>query len=69
MKLVILIGLVASCAAYAVFLSGLIESGSWHWLALMFVWPFVLGYFVGDENDRADYHRISDWLAEKLGLR
>ena len=33
----------------------MIESGSWVTYGLMFLAPFVAGYFIGDETDRADY--------------
>jgi hypothetical protein len=54
---------------YAVFLKTLFMEGPWYWIALMFVWPFVLAYYVGDDEDRADFHRIRDWLMAKLRLR
>lgn len=54
---------------YGSFVRGLIEQGSWFWLSGCAVLPFVLGYIVGDEADRADYHRFGYWLMEKLQIR
>ncbi len=69
MKLLALLILLALSVQYGGFLKSLLASGSWGWLSLMFVWPFVLAYVVGNEADRADFHKIRDWLAAKLRIR
>ncbi len=69
MKLLSLMILLAISVWYGGFLKSLLASSSWGWLSLMFVWPFVLAYVVGNEADRADFHKIRDWLAAKLRIR
>jgi hypothetical protein len=68
-KLLALLIVIGFAVWYGGFLKGLVESGSWGWMALMFVWPVVLAWFVGDEADRADFYKIRDWIFEKLRLR
>lgn len=69
MKLAVLLIVLAFCAVYGGFLEGLVKGGNWGWVALMFVWPFVLAWYVGNEEDRADFYKIKDWLAKKLRIR
>ncbi len=37
------------------------ENGNW-WFLFAMTWPLVLAYYVGDDEDRADFHKIRDWL-------
>lgn len=69
MKLLVVVIVFAFAIWYGGFLKGLIADGSWGWMSLMFVWPFFLAYWVGDEDDRADFHKIRDWIAAKLRIR
>ena len=65
MRLIFLIGILAFAILYASFLKSLIASGSWLLMAAMFIWPFVLAYFVGNDEDRADFRKIIDWLRRR----
>lgn len=69
MPVLLLVGMGAFLFWYAGFIGSLIDSGSWIWFSGFLVLPLVLGYIVGDERDRADYHRLRDWLVAKLGSR
>lgn len=69
MKLIALLIVLAFGLWYGSFLKDLVASGSWGWMAAMFVWPFFLAYWVGDKEDRADFHKIRDWIFEKLRIR
>lgn len=55
--------------SYASFARSIIDSGSWFWLAMLFVAPFVLGYIVGNSEDRAEYHRVGHKFMGWLRLR
>jgi predicted membrane-bound dolichyl-phosphate-mannose-protein mannosyltransferase len=64
-KLIFLIVLFAFAFLYANFLKTLITSGSWLLISAMLIWPFVLAYLVGNEEDRKDFHKIIDWLRRR----
>jgi len=67
--LVVIVGTLAICFWWGALLKAVMNSGSWLVLGLMFLAPLALGYFVGDARDRADYHRIFNWVARKFGSR
>lgn len=67
--LVVIIGTLAFCFWYAPVVRAVIDSGSWLTYGLLFLAPFVAGYFIGDANDRADYHKFFNWVARKFGSR
>ena len=69
MKLVILIGFFGFLFWYAGMARSIIEYGSLLWMSGLVVFPFALGYVVGNAEDRADYHKAIDWLLVKLRLR
>ncbi len=69
MQLVVIVGTLTFCYFYAHWAKAAIESQSWWILGLMALFPFVLGYIVGDQNDRADYHKFFNWVARKFGSR
>ena len=69
MQLIVIVATLTFCYFYAHLAASVIDSHSWFIFGLMALFPFVLGYMVGDENDRADYHRLKDWLLQKFGLR
>lgn len=67
--LIVIVVTIAFCFWYGTYVRAWIDSGSWGLLALAGLAPFVLGYFVGDERDRADYHKAFNWLARCFGAR
>lgn len=67
--LIVIVGTVAFCFWYGTWVKAVIESGSWVTYGLMFLAPFVAGYFIGDETDRADYRKFFNWIARKFGAR
>ena len=67
--LIVIVGTVSFCFWYGTWVKAVIASGSWFVLGLLFLAPFVAGYFIGDANDRADYHKFFSWLARKFGAR
>jgi hypothetical protein len=67
--LVIVVGTISICFWYGTVVRAVIDSGLWLIFAPMLVAPFVLGYFVGDARDRADYHKLFSWIARKFGSR
>ena len=69
MKLLAVMIVFAFAIWYGGVLKSIVTSGSWGWYALMLVWPFVLAYYVGDEADRADFHKIRDWILKTLRIR
>lgn len=69
MQLIFIFALCFIASYYAGFLRSLIDGGNWFWLAMMLVWPVVLAWFVGDEEDRKDFYKIMDWIAAKLRIR
>jgi hypothetical protein len=70
-KLVALLVVFAFAIWYGGALKEAIESGgdSWGWYATMIIWPFVLAWFVGNDDDRADFYKIREWILTKLRLR
>lgn len=68
-RLIALLILIAFAIWYGGVLRSLVADGSWWWMSLMFVWPFVLAYYVGDDADRADFHKIRDWVSARLRIR
>lgn len=46
-----------------------IDAGAYFWIPIMLILPFILGYFVGDEADKADYHRIIERVRSVLRWR
>lgn len=69
MKLIALLIVFAFAIWYGGVLKGIVSDGSWGWYSLLLIWPIVLAYYVGDEADRADYHKIRDWFLTKLRIR
>lgn len=69
MKLAILILFFGFLFWYAGLARSIIESGSLLWISGLIIFPLALGYAVGNAEDRADYHKATDWLLAKLGLR
>lgn len=67
--LIVVVGTISFCFWYGTWVRAVIESGSWYIYALMLLAPFVLGYFVGDERDREDYHKLFNWLGRMFGSR
>lgn len=67
--LVVVVATISICAWYGTWVRAVIDSGSWYLFALMLLAPVVLGYFVGNERDREDYHKIFSWFARKFGSR
>lgn len=69
MKLLALLIVFAFAIWYGGVIKSIVSDGSWGWYALMFTWPFVLAWFVGDEADRADFYKLRDWILTKLRIR
>lgn len=69
MKLLAVVIVFAFAIWYGGFLRSLVADGSWGWMALMFVWPFILAWYVGNDEDRADFYKVRDWIVEKLRIR
>lgn len=70
MKLLALIATIAIVYFYAGFLRGLLNDGHWGWLLIIGVTlPLALAWIVGNDEDRADFYKIKDWLLTKLRIR
>ena len=63
--LIVIVGTFAFCFWYGTWVKAVIESGSWLLFRLLFLAPFVA--FISDERDRADYHRLFNWVAREFG--
>lgn len=70
MKLLALIATIAILYFYAGFLRGLLEGGHWVWMLIIAtILPLALAWIVGNDDDRADFYKIRDWVLEKLRIR
>lgn len=65
LKLVFLLFLVGFAMLYGNAMHYLLET-SWLLFAVIGIsLPLLLAWIVGDENDRADFYKIRDWLTGK----
>ncbi len=69
MQLIVFLLTTAFVVVYTPFVRWIVESGSWGIYAGLIVGTFALGYVVGDEEDRAEYHRIIGRVLAALRLR
>ena len=69
MRLIVFLLTTAFVVIYTPFVRSIVESGSWGIYAGLIVGTFALGYLVGDEEDRADYHRIIARVLAALRLK
>ena len=69
LRLFVFVVLVAFAVHYATFMRNLIDVDWMLFAAVAVVFPLVLAWFVGTEEDKADFYKIRDWVAVKLRLQ
>ena len=65
MKLLTVVLTTALTAAYGALAKWGIDA-SWLFFIPLLAFPLWLGYVVGTDEDRAEYHKLKDWIIERL---